>query len=89
MARLSWFDMVPQGERVRTLTEVAVNALLVNDQKTLSALAKRASDLAHDRIECPECGDKSSKDHNGDRYDPQFLCHACGYVFNDPNGPLG
>jgi transposase-like protein len=49
----------------------------------LKKLARAASDAVHGRVECPACGSKSEKEHNGDRYDPTWLCIDCGEQFDD------
>lgn len=49
----------------------------------LKRLAKDASDWIHGRVECPECGSKKNKEHNGCSSDPTWLCTECGVQFVD------
>jgi len=72
-----------------TADELAVEILLSDapedvKQARLTAAAKEASDIAHNRFPCPECGHEGPHEDNGGvGIHLAYCCAKCGEHFDD------
>jgi hypothetical protein len=67
-----------------TADQMAIDMILRGDRTGLARLAKRVSDAAHNRADCPDCGDVGPHDDNGmspSHHDFSMCCRACGCHF--------
>lgn len=67
----------------KTLDGMALELLLKGDQTGLTRLAEQASDIASNKVPCPECGDKGPHEDNGEMGAGKTLCcRKCGNHFD-------
>ena len=75
--------------KAKTTTEQVIDLVLRGKDNEAEAYSKALIDVMAGKFECPDCGDTTEKERNGDCNDADgYCCVKCGWQGYTDLGPL-